>query len=67
MHVFLNFITMQISAYQEGTKINTEVNERPFEECWYALEYNTQLISTSTNFLQPSLSLVDATLVETLM
>ena len=25
----LNF-TVQINAYQEGTKINTEVNERPF-------------------------------------
>jgi len=26
----LNF-TMQINAYQEGTKINTEMNERPLK------------------------------------
>jgi len=38
---------MQINAYQEGTKINTE-------EYWNALEYKASLISTSTNFLQPS-------------
>jgi len=49
----LNF-TMQINVYQEGTKVNTEVNET-FEEYWYALEYKAPLISTSTNFLQPSL------------
>jgi len=41
---------MQIIAYQEGTKINTEVNE----EYWYTLDYKSPLISTSTSFLQPS-------------
>ena len=41
---------MQINVYQEGTKVNTEVNET-FEEYWYALEYKARLISTSTNFL----------------
>jgi len=45
---------MQINVYQEGIKVNTEVNET-FEEYWYALEYKAPLISTSTNFLQPSL------------
>ena len=25
-----------------------------FEEYWYTLEYNAPLISTSTNFLQPT-------------
>ena len=41
---------MQIIAYQEGTKINTEVNE----EYWYTLDYKAPLISASTSFLQPS-------------
>ena len=45
---------MQINAYEEGTKINNEVNERPFKEYWYALEDKAPLISTSTHFLQPS-------------
>jgi len=46
---------MQINAYKERTKIYTEVNERPFNSIGHALEYETQLISTITHFLQPSL------------
>jgi len=44
---------MQINMYQERTKINTEANGR-FEEYWYVLEYKAPMVSTSTNFLQPS-------------
>jgi len=44
---------MQINAYQEDTKTNTEVNEQP-EEYWYALEHKALLILTSTNFLHTS-------------
>jgi len=50
---------MQINVYQEGTKINTEVNV----DLWrvlkrYALEYKAPLISMYTNILQPSLTFV---------
>ena len=46
---------MQINVYQEGTKINTEVNV----DLWrvlkrYALEYKAPLISMYTNILQPN-------------
>jgi len=47
----LNF-TMQINAYQEGTKTNTGVM-RIFEEYWYALVSK----DASTNVLQPSLEI----------
>jgi len=54
----LNFIskifdfTVQISAHQEGTKINTE---RHLKNIGTILEYKAPLISMRTNFLQPSL------------
>jgi len=44
--------TMQISTYQEGTKINRS-EWVSFEEYWYVLEYKKPLISTSTSFLPP--------------
>jgi len=34
---------MQTNAYQEGTKMNTEVNGRVHEEYWYASEYKAPL------------------------
>ena len=45
---------MQINGYHDGTKITTEVNERPLRNI--GTYWNkASLISTSTNFLQPSL------------
>ena len=45
---------MQINAYQEVTKINIEVNERPLKNIGLHWNIRHSCISRSTNFLQPS-------------
>jgi len=41
-----------MSAYQEGTKINTEAKERVLKNIGIILQYKAPLISMSTNVLQ---------------
>jgi len=46
-------VKMQINAHQEGTNINSEVNERVLKNI--GTHWNkAPLISMSTNFLQPN-------------
>jgi len=47
---------VQINAYQEGTKVNIEVNVRVLKNLvTFILEYKAPVISIiGTNFLQPS-------------
>ena len=59
---------MQINAYQEGTKVNIEVNVRVLKNLvTFILEYKAPLISIiGTSFLQPS-ALDSRTMLEAML
>jgi len=59
---------VQINAYQEGTKVNIEVNVRVLKNLvTFILEYKAPVISIiGTNFLQPS-ALDSRTMLEAML